>query len=196
MRAPSRETAKLLQALGATPVGMPITGVTEAITKGTIDGTMVPWDAATSFRIHEAANIHTETPEGSPALYTVALMFAMNEKRYNALPADLRAIIDKHSGAQLSERMGKMWDDSAAPARAKAKAAGNQFYTLPQEEVARWMEAAKPVQAEWMIDMHKRGIDGRALFDDAKLMLAKYSVKAPVAKPAVKPVAKVKAVKP
>jgi TRAP-type transport system periplasmic protein len=193
MRAPSRETAKLLQALGATAIGMPITGVTEAITKGTIDGTMVPWDAATSFRIHEAANIHTETPEGSPALYTVALMFAMNEKRYNALPADLKAIIDKHSGAKLSERMGKMWDDSAAPARAKAVAAGNQFYTLPATEMTRWQEAAKPVQAEWMIDMHKRGIDGRALFDDAKLLLAKYSVK-----PAAKTVPKkaVKALKP
>jgi TRAP-type transport system periplasmic protein len=174
LRAPSRETAKLVQALGATPVGMPITAVTEAITKGTIDGTMVPWDAATSFRIHEAANIHTETPEGSPALYTVALMFAMNEKRYNGLSPELKSVIDRNSGAELSARMGKMWDDSAAPARAKAKAAGNQFYTLPAPEVARWVEAAKPVQANWMIDMHKRGIDGRALFDDAKALLAKY----------------------
>lgn len=189
MRAPSRETTKLLQALGATPVGMPITGVTEAITKGTIDGTMVPWDAATSFRIHEAANLHTETPAGSPALYTIGLLFAMNEKRYNALPADLKAIIDKHSGAQLSAKMGKMWDDSAAPARAKAVAAGNQFYTLPSAEVARWAEAAKPVQADWMIDMHKRGIDGRALFDDAKLLLSKYeNAAAAVSKPAKKPV--------
>jgi TRAP-type transport system periplasmic protein len=200
MRAPSRETAKLLQALGATPIGMPITAVTEGITKGTIDGTMVPWDAATSFRIHEAANIHTETPEGSPALYTIALMFAMNEKRYNALPAELKAIIDKHSGAQLSERMGKMWDDSAAPARAKAVAAGNQFYTLPAAEAARWVEAAKPVQAGWMIDMHKRGIDGRALFDDAKLLLAKHSAKPvaakPVAKAAVKPSVKANVKKP
>jgi TRAP-type transport system periplasmic protein len=192
MRAPSRETAKLLQALGATPVGMPITGVTEAITKGTIDGTMVPWDAATSFRIHEAANIHTETPEGSAALYTVALMFAMNEKKYNSLSPELRAVIDRNSGAELSARMGKMWDDSAAPARAKAKAAGNQFYTLPAPEVARWVEAAKPVQNSWMIDMHKRGIDGRALFDDAKAMLAKYEAPvaaktAPKAAPKAKP---------
>ncbi len=195
MRAPSRETAKLLQALGATPVGMPITGVTEAITKGTIDGTMVPWDAATSFRIHEAANIHTETPEGSPALYTIALMFAMNEKRYNGLSPELKAVIDRNSGAQLSARMGKMWDDSAAPARTKAKVAGNQFYTLPTTEVARWVEAAKPVQAAWMIDMHKRGIDGRALFDDAKALLAKYET--PVAtKSAGKPKLPAKAVNP
>jgi TRAP-type transport system periplasmic protein len=192
MRAPSRETAKLLQALGATPVGMSITAVTEAITKGTIDGTMVPWDAATSFRIHEAANIHTETPEGSPALYTVGLMFAMNDKRYQALSPELKAVIDRNSGAQLSSRMGKMWDDSAAPARAKAVAAGNQFYTLPAAEVTRWQEAAKPVQAEWMIDMHKRGIDGRALFDDAKLLLDKYSANTSSAKPAVKLVVKAK----
>jgi TRAP-type transport system periplasmic protein len=189
MRAPSRETAKLLQALGGTAIGMPITGVTEAITKGTIDGTMVPWDAATSFRIHEAANIHTETPEGSPALYTIALMFAMSDKRYQSLSPELKAVIDRNSGAQLSARMGKMWDDSAAPARAKAVAAGNQFYTLPAPEVARWVEAAKPVQNSWMIDMHKRGIDGRALFEDAKALLAKYE--APAAK-AAKPAAKKK----
>jgi TRAP-type transport system periplasmic protein len=178
MRAPSRETAKLLQALGGTAIGMPITGVTEAITKGTIDGTMVPWDAATSFRIHEAANIHTETPEASPALYTIALMFAMNEKRYNALSPELKAVIDRNSGAALSARMGKMWDDSAAPARAKAKAAGNQFYMLPPQEVARWVEAAKPVQADWMIDMHKRGMDGRKLFEDAKALIAKHEAPA------------------
>ena len=187
MRAPSRETAKLLQALGATPVGMPITGVTEAITKGTIDGTMVPWDAATSFRIHEAANIHTETPEGSPALYTIGLMFAMNEKKYNSLSPELRTVIDRNSGAALSARMGKMWDDSAAPARAKAKAAGNQFYTLPAPEVARWVEAAKPVQAGWMIDMHKRGIDGRLMFDDAKALLAKYEAPVVNTKPVLNP---------
>jgi hypothetical protein len=54
--------------------------------------------------------------------------------------------------------------------------------------VARWVEAAKPVQAGWMIDMHKRGIDGRALFEDAQAMLAKYEV--PVAKTMAKPVAK------
>lgn len=174
MRAPSRETTRLLTALGAQPIGMPITGVTDALTKGTIDGTMVPWDAATSFRIHEATQFHTETPEGSPALYTIGLLFAMNEKRYNALSADLRAIIDRNSGIELSAKMGKMWDDSAAPARAKAQANGNQFYTLPAAEVVRWVEAAKPVQASWMIDMHKRGIDGRALFEDAKALLAQH----------------------
>jgi hypothetical protein len=51
-----------------------------------------------------------------------------------------------------------------------------------------------------MIDMHKRGIDGRALFDDAKLLLAKHSAKPvaakPVAKTSVKPVVKAPVSKP
>lgn len=187
MRAPSRETTKLLTALGASPIGMPITGVTDALTKGTLDGTMVPWDAAASFRIHEATQFHTETPEGSPALYTIGLVFAMNEKRYNALPAELRDVIDRNSGIELSAKMGKMWDDSAAPARAKAQAAGNSFYTLSSTELSRWVEAAKPVQAEWMIDMHKRGIDGRKLFEEARTLLNKHEaavLKTPLASPA------------
>jgi TRAP-type C4-dicarboxylate transport system substrate-binding protein len=41
MRAPTRQTNKLLAALGATPVGMPLPAIPDAVSKGTIDGAVV-----------------------------------------------------------------------------------------------------------------------------------------------------------
>jgi TRAP-type C4-dicarboxylate transport system substrate-binding protein len=172
LRAPSRLTTKLLLSLGASPVAMPITNVQDAISKGTVDGAMVPWDAATSFKLHDVAKYHTETPVSTPALYTVTLMFAMNQERYDKLPADLKAIIDKNTGAKLSAAMGKMWDDSAAPARKLGEQNGGKFYTLPPAEVNRWIAASDKVYTDWMIDMHKRGLDGRGLLGDAKKLIA------------------------
>jgi hypothetical protein len=85
----------------------------------------------------------------------------------------LKAIIDKHSGAKLSAEMGKMWDNSAAPARKLAEANGGKFYTLPAAEVTRWQAASDQVYTDWMIDMHKRGLDGRGLLSEARGMLKK-----------------------
>jgi TRAP-type C4-dicarboxylate transport system substrate-binding protein len=178
LRAPSRLTTKLLLSLGASPVAMPITSVQDAISKGTVDGAMVPWDAATSFKLHDVAKFHTETPANAPALYTVTLMFAMNQARYDKLPADLKAIIDKHSGAKLSGFMGKMWDNSAAPARKLAEANGGKFYTLPATEIARWKDASDQVYTDWMIDMHKRGLDGRGLLSEAQKLITQSKITA------------------
>ena len=44
VRAPTRIGAKLLTALGATPVQMPLPQVPESMSKGVIDGAMVPWE--------------------------------------------------------------------------------------------------------------------------------------------------------
>ena len=42
LRAPTRQTNRMLAALGATPVAMPVPQVPEALGKGVIDGAVVP----------------------------------------------------------------------------------------------------------------------------------------------------------
>ena len=99
MRAPTRMTNKLLAALGATPVAMPLPQVPEAVSKGVIDGFLLPWEVIPSVKLQEMVKFHSETDPSRPALYTSVFIFAMNPAKYNALPPDLKAIIDKHSGA-------------------------------------------------------------------------------------------------
>jgi TRAP-type C4-dicarboxylate transport system substrate-binding protein len=174
MRAPSRQTNKLLQKLGAAPVGMPVTGVADAVSKGTIDGFALPWEVIPAFKLHEMVKFHTETHPSRPALYSAVFVFAMNQAKYDALPADLKKVIDANSGAALSRAIGKTWDDSQAVGRKAATDRGNTVLVLSPEETDRWVKASAPVYDEWVDDVNKRGLPGPAMLKDARDLLAKY----------------------
>ena len=174
MRAPTRQTNKLLAKLGATPVGMPVTGVADALSKGTIDGFALPWEVIPAFKLHEMTKFHTQTDPSRPALYSAGFVFAMNQARYDGLPADLKKVIDNNSGAALSRQIGKIWDESQAVGRKAAQDRGNTIITLSAAETDRWVQASAPVYDEWVADMDKRGLPGKALLQDARDLLNKY----------------------
>ncbi len=174
MRAPTRQTNKLLAKLGATPVGMPVTGVADALSKGTIDGFALPWEVIPAFKLHEMTKFHTQTDPSRPSLYSAGFVFAMNQARYDGLPADLKKVIDNNSGAALSRQIGKIWDESQAVGRKAAQDRGNTIITLSAAETDRWVQASAPVYDEWVADMDKRGLPGKALLQDARDLLNKY----------------------
>ena len=177
MRAPTRQTNKLLASLGATPVGMPLPAVADAVSKGTIDGFALPWEVIPSVKLHEMVKYHTETPDSKPAMYTALFILAMNQAKYDSLPADLKAIIDKHSGAGLSAMAGATWDQSKAPGRKPAVDRGNVFYTLSDAETDKFIKASAPLYEQWVADMDKRGLPGKQMLEDARGLLVKYKTK-------------------
>ena len=99
MRAPTRQTNKLLARLGASPVGMPLPAVVDAVSKGTIDGFLLPWEVMPSLKLHEMVKFHSETDPSRPALYSAVFVLAMNQAKYDSLPADLKKVIDDNAGA-------------------------------------------------------------------------------------------------
>jgi TRAP-type C4-dicarboxylate transport system substrate-binding protein len=179
LRAPTRQTNRLLAALGATPVSMPVTGLADAMSKGVLDGAMVPWEVVPAVKIQEVARFHAETDPALPALYTAVFLFAMNQKTYAALPLELKAVIDRNSGAEYSAALGRLWDEQQAPARRLALERGNTLYVVPAAEVVRWQQAARPVTIEWVADVKRRGLDGDALLADARALLARSAAAVP-----------------
>jgi TRAP-type transport system periplasmic protein len=174
MRAPTRQTNKLLAKLGATPVGMPVTGVADALSKGTIDGFALPWEVVPAFKLHEMTKYHTETDPTLPALYSAGFIFAMNQAKYDSLPADLKKVIDNNSGAALSRQIGKIWDESQAVGRKAAADRGNVITKLSPAETDNWVKASMSLNDEWVADMDKRGLPGKQMLQDARDLLAKY----------------------
>ena len=177
MRAPTRQTAKLLTALGASTVGMPITGVADALGKGTIDGMLVPWEIIPSFKLQELVKFHSETDPSRGALYSAVFVFAMNQARYDSLPADLKAVIDRNSGMDLSAKAGKIWDESQAAGRKSATDRNNSIYLVPAAEVDNWIKASAPVFEDWTADLDKKGYNGKALLKEARDLIARNSKK-------------------
>ncbi|HEY5790869.1 MAG TPA: TRAP transporter substrate-binding protein, partial [Gammaproteobacteria bacterium] len=85
VRGPTRLANKLIERLGATPVGMPVPAVPEALSKGVIDGTAIPWEVVKPLKVHELVDSHL-TFSGDRALYTSFFIFAMNKAKYDGLP--------------------------------------------------------------------------------------------------------------
>lgn len=178
LRAPSRQSARLLARLGAAPVSMPAPQLADALGKGVIDGAMLPWEVVPSIKVHEMVRYHSETDPAVPALYTAVFLFAMNRKTYDGLPPELRRVIDDNSGLALARELGALWDASAPAARKLATDRGNQINVIPAAELAAWQRAAQPLYDEWVADMDKRGLDGAALLGDARALIARYAAAA------------------
>ena len=173
IRGGSRQVNALLTKAGATPVGMPVPAVAEALSKGVLDGTTIPWEVTTALKVPELVNNHTEF--SGAALYTLTFVLAMNKDKYDSLPDDLKAVIDKNSGLQFSVFAGDTQEKADGPARELAVNRGNNFITLDEAQTQEWRDVSQPIYDEWVADMKSRGIDGQALIDQARELIAKYS---------------------
>jgi TRAP-type transport system periplasmic protein len=174
IRVPSRPINDALAALGATPVGMPVPQVPEAIQRGVVDGAVLPYEVTRPLRVHELVNSHTEFA-GDRGLYTVVFLFLMNKDKYDSLPADLKKVIDDNSGIPLALEVGEAWDKAEVPGRQAAKDLGDQFYVIDGAELERWKAGTQPVIDAWVAERNKAGDDGQALLDSARGLIAKYS---------------------
>jgi hypothetical protein len=51
------------------------------------------------------------------------------------------------------------------------------FYTLPDTEVANWIKASQPLYDDYAKDMSAKGVDGKALIEDARALVRQYEKK-------------------
>jgi TRAP-type C4-dicarboxylate transport system substrate-binding protein len=173
IRGGSRLVNSLMTKLGATPVGMPVPAVPEALSKGVIDGTTIPWEVTAALKVPELVSNHTEFTGN--ALYTLTFVLAMNKAKYDALPDDLKKVIDDNSGLKLSIFAGGTQEDADGPAREAALDLGNNIITIDEAGTAEWRALAQPIYDEWVADMATKGKDGQALIDEARALIEKYT---------------------
>jgi TRAP-type C4-dicarboxylate transport system substrate-binding protein len=152
---------------------MPIPQVPQAIAQSVIDGCVVPWEVVPAIKVHEMLKFHTEIA-GSPTLYTTTFVLALNLRKYESLPPDLKSVLDANSGQVAATMAGTMWDNEGAAVADMVKQRGNTITTLSAQETARWRKATEPVIEAWLKQMKERGADGGKLLDTARALIAKY----------------------
>jgi len=167
VRGGSRIINELLVSLGAEPVGMPVPGVPEALSKGVIDGTTIPWEVTTSLKSSELVHNHTGFA-GTHGLYTQTFAMVMNKDTYNNLPDDLKAIIDANSGIEVAAEFGRAMDEGDRGGLKVAQDLGNNIITLDEAETARWVEISQPIIDNWIASTP----DGQMLYDAAEALVA------------------------
>lgn len=172
LRVAGRFIGEAVKALGATPVGIPLPGVYEALSRGQVDGMLINWAITKPFRFYEVTNHHSDL-----RLYQSMLMTLMRQESYDRLPANLKAVIDRNSGIEYAKRMGEIWDTSREPARRATIDNGNDVFPIADTEIAKWKAAVEPAYDVWIAEMDRRGYDGKALFAALREITAKHGRK-------------------
>jgi TRAP-type C4-dicarboxylate transport system substrate-binding protein len=173
LRGPTRQVTRLLAALGASPVGMPLPQIGDALSKGTIDGAALPWEVVPSVRVQELVRHHSEFAAGASALYTATFVMAMNRARYDAMPADLRAVIDAHSGAATSAAFGRTQQANDEAGRQAARSRGNTLHVFDDAATREFVRLSARIDDEWVAEMDKRGLKGGELLSAARALIAR-----------------------
>jgi TRAP-type C4-dicarboxylate transport system substrate-binding protein len=175
MRAPTRQVTKLLGSLGATPVGMPLPQIPDSLSKGTIQGCVIPWEVVPSVKVHELTKYHAEFDPAGGSLYTTTFVMAMNKAKYNSLPPDLKKVIDANSGMATSAWLGKVQQNGDIAGRKAAVERGNNIFTVSAAEAQEFRRRSRAIEVEWVEDMNKRGFDGRKLLETARSLIDKHT---------------------
>ena len=174
VRGPTRQITKMLGSVGATPVGMPLPAITDALSKGTIDACAIPWEVVPSIKVHELTKFHSEFDNTGGALYTTTFVMAMNNAKYNSLAPDLKRVIDANSGMAASAWLGKTQQSNDPAGRKTAVDRGNTIYQFTAAQREEFVKLSSQVDDEWVADMDKRGFKGAQLLSTAKALIAKH----------------------
>lgn len=159
-----------ISALGATPVGVPPSGIADALQKGTIDACFTDYGGAhTAFQLGGLVKYSTDI-----YAYVSSFGVVMNQDSYVKLPAELQKLIDETTRPRLAE-IGKLWDSADAPGKQYLVAAGDTPITLSKEEDALFKKIGADDTAGVLADLDKNGHPASKVHAAMKAAADKYA---------------------
>ncbi len=129
----------------------------ELMSTGVVDGVLFPPESVASFRLDSVVKSATVFPGG---LYSDLHGVIMNEKAFDRLPAQDKAILLKLSGEHIARMGGKAWGDADTAALESLKAKNVVFSQASDKLVADMKTRTAPFEKAWLDAAKAKGIDG------------------------------------
>lgn len=173
VRTPSTTVGVALAKFGAIPLGIPLNLIGDSIASGYLDAITYGWDSATTakgaggkFLIEQVSSVV------DAALAAPALMVVMNRAKWDALPADLKEIIEKHA-AGLARANAELREAQEGNTKKKLQADPRLTALTFNDELRR---LTMPAIEEWKAGMAKQGLDGEKLYTRARELIQQKQV--------------------
>ncbi|NDV20775.1 C4-dicarboxylate ABC transporter substrate-binding protein [Pseudodesulfovibrio sp. JC047] len=152
-------SAKLVKALGGSPVAQPMPTSYQSLQKGVVDGSMNPIESNKGWKLAEVVKHCTVS---IPVAYTTTFFVVMNKDKWNELDPATQQIIQEIN-AEWSVKHGQAWDEADAAGKAFFTEKGGQFTELDTAEAEAWVTAAKPVIDEYITSKQGKKVHGDAV---------------------------------
>ncbi|MBN2210970.1 MAG: TRAP transporter substrate-binding protein [Sedimentisphaerales bacterium] len=161
-------SAKVVEALGATPVAMSQGETYEALQKNVVQATFCPIETLKGWKQGEVIECVTDT---STIGYTTAMYVVMNKAKWDALPADVRKVFSEVS-AEWVDKHGQAWDQADEEGREFVKSLNREMIDLSEEQKQLWRDRVKPILDEYIEQTEAKGLPGKAFLADIQERLA------------------------
>jgi TRAP-type C4-dicarboxylate transport system substrate-binding protein len=164
-------SSKIVEAFGATPVGMPKGDQYDALYKGVVDGSTGSINELKGWRVAEVAKYSIAWPKVG---YVTAFFVAMNLRKWKSLPPDVQKVFTEVS-KEWPEYQGKIWNNMEIEGYQFGKEKGHQLIYLSPDEGARWEKAVKPLADDYVKAMEAKGLPGKEALEYRNQIIEKYS---------------------
>lgn len=154
VRSPSPVANHIIEALGATPISMPMGDVYESLERGVIDAAMVPFETLYNYSFHEVTNYITIGNFSATPFFSV-----MNQRTYDRLNDSDQEALDNLTGMELAKEAGSVYDKDGEAGLEAAIDSGAEIIELEGDVLAQWEEALEPVVDMWIEEREKEGYD-------------------------------------
>lgn len=151
--------------IGAVPIRVAPPEIYESMSRGTLDGALLPYQSAVSYHIPGLLKSGTVEQDFG----TVTITFSISLKKWNALPANVQAVLED-TGKTLSEQACGPFDTAENAAIDKIRAAGVRLIPPNDADRADLATAFDTVRKDWAQRLDRRGKAGSAVlaaFTDA-----------------------------
>ena len=161
--------ADIIKNLGGIPIAMPQSDTPEALQKGTVKGHVSSMEVLKDF------NYAAYTANATIAnLWVVTFSVVMNKEKWNALPSDVKKVIDDMRREQ-AEWTGTYVDNHVTEALKWSKEKYNlQIFELPANEKAEVPKLIKPLIDTYVERIKKAGLPGDQIIKDVYALRDKY----------------------
>jgi TRAP-type C4-dicarboxylate transport system substrate-binding protein len=164
--------AATLQMLGATPVTMGLSDVYQAAQKGVTDGVAFAWGIFKARKIYEVTKYHTNIHLGGLPYWS-----AMNKRTWNKLSPDIQETITRITTEMMPETLCRAVTGEMQKGIKIVRERGQEVIEVSPKERARWVAVSRPAYDKWLKDMERKGLPGKAVLDDALMLVEKYRKK-------------------
>jgi TRAP-type C4-dicarboxylate transport system substrate-binding protein len=152
IRSPGAVHARWLEAFGASAETMDSPEMNEMLNRNTLDGAIQGGTGMKTYKSLALVNQDYNMPMG-----VIPFLLLVNERKWNALPEDVRATMLKHGGENLAVAGGKVYEAGGAAINQELKTEGRMKFGQPTDAQLAVHASKNDAVIRWWADKAPNG---------------------------------------